>query len=87
MRESLGDPARHFWMTRSVARVMGLNLYEEMHCGRLEPDEYARMVTCCRGCALVEACEKWLGTQTGVAASAPPGCCNSFMLGQLRHTH
>ncbi|MCR8549626.1 DUF6455 family protein [Salipiger sp. P9] len=87
MKETLGDPARHFWMTRSVARAMGLNLSEEMLSGRLEPDDYADMVTCCRGCALVEACEKWLGTQTAVSAAPPPGCCNGMMLAQLKKLH
>ena len=24
--EPLGDPAKHFWLTRSVARAMGLSL-------------------------------------------------------------
>lgn len=87
MRQALGDPARHFWMTRSVARVMGLNLSEEMLSGRLRADQYARMVTCCRGCALVEACEKWLGEQAGVAACPPPGCCNGPMLSDLKKEH
>lgn len=87
MRETLGDPVRHFWMTRSVARVMGLNLSEEMLSGRLDPDDYADMVTCCRGCALVEACEKWLGVQTGLTASPPPGCYNGNLLSQLRKRH
>ena len=32
---SLGDPARHFWLTRSVARIMGVNLSEAMSEGRL----------------------------------------------------
>lgn len=87
MKETLGDPVRHFWMTRSVARVMGLNLSEEMLCGRLEPNDYAHMVTSCRGCALVEACEKWLGAQTGLSAAPPPGCCNGPALSQLRKLH
>ncbi|MFC4730885.1 DUF6455 family protein [Salipiger abyssi] len=87
MRETLGDPVRHFWMTRSVARVMGLNLSEEMLSGHLGPDEYAHMVTCCRGCALVEACESWLGAQTGVTATPPPGCCNAALLSRLRKLH
>ncbi len=30
MRPTLGDPARHFFMTRSVARVMALSLADEI---------------------------------------------------------
>jgi len=87
MTQTLGDPARNFWMTRSVARVMGQNLSEEMHTGRLEPAQYAQMVTCCRGCALVEACEGWLGSQTGIASLPPPGCRNAALLSQLKRPH
>ncbi|EPX79807.1 DUF6455 family protein [Salipiger mucosus] len=84
MAQTLGDPARHFWMTRSVARVMGLNLLDAMHDGQLDPKDYAEMVTCCRGCALVEACESWLGAQSRPAAAPPPGCCNATRLMALR---
>ena len=87
MPRTLGDPARHFWMTRSVARVMGVNLSEAMRSGRLEPDQYAEMVTCCRGCALVEACEHWLGSQTGPSSTPPPGCCNGVLLCRLKKPH
>ena len=82
----LGDPARHFYMTRSVARVMGLSLSEAMQSGALRPETYAAMVTACRACALVEACERWLGQQTSLAEAAPPGCCNAAVLDRL-HCH
>ncbi|WP_121631168.1 DUF6455 family protein [Tropicibacter alexandrii] len=83
----LGDPERHFFLTRSVARMMGLSLSEEMQRGQLAASTYAGMVTCCRGCALVEACEEWLSRQVPGQASAPPGCCNAKVLTQLRQTH
>lgn len=84
MTLTLGDPARHFFMTRSVARVMGLNLNEAMKTGSLAPDTYAGMVTRCRGCALVTACESWLAKQTSLTPTPPPGCCNSTILTDLR---
>ena len=87
MSLTLGDPARHFFMTRSVARVMGLNLTEEMKAGSLAPDTYASMVTACRGCALVDACEKWLGRQTTLTQTPPPGCYNGPQLAELRRRH
>ncbi len=80
----LGDEARHFWMARSVARVMGLNLSEQMQRGRLRPEEYEVMVVACRGCALVEQCEKWLATQRDLAKAPPPGCRISGPLTRLR---
>ncbi|WP_425101587.1 DUF6455 family protein [Tropicibacter sp. S64] len=84
MRPALGDPSQHFFMTRSVARVMGLNLYEDMQSGRLSAEAYAAMVTRCRGCALVEACQDWLASRTALSATPPPGCCNGAQLSALR---
>lgn len=80
----LGDEARHFWMARSVARVMGLNLGDQMRRGRLRPQQYEVMVAACRGCALVEQCEKWLAGQSDIAKAPPPGCRISAPLTRLR---
>ena len=83
MTTTLGDPARHFFMTRSVARVMGLSLSEAMQNGHLDPAEYSNMGTRCRGCALVEACQEWLSTGTAPRRTAPPGCWNGETLQRL----
>ncbi|WP_240989087.1 DUF6455 family protein [Salipiger mangrovisoli] len=82
----LGDHARHFWMARSVARVMGLNLSDQIDMGRLRPEDYRVMVAACRGCALVEQCEKWLATQSDLAKAPPPGCRISAPLMRLCRT-
>ena len=37
----LGDPSLHFWLTRSVGRVMGVNFTVEMANQRLTPEDYA----------------------------------------------
>ncbi|MCT4556752.1 MAG: DUF6455 family protein [Pelagimonas sp.] len=87
MRQHLGDPARHFFMTRSVAKVMGLNLTEAIQAGDLDPTAYAGMVTACRGCALVEACEEWLSGCGGCSPTPPPGCCNAALLTRLQQVH
>ncbi len=80
----LGDEARHFWLARSVARVMGLNLGDQMRRGNLRAEEYEVMVAACRGCALVEQCEKWLAEPRGSAGLPPPGCRISGPLIRLR---
>ena len=84
MKETLGEPARHFWMTRSVARVMGINLADALQTQALTAETYASMVTNCRGCALVEACEEWLSRSPDTGTSCPPGCCHSEILHELR---
>lgn len=87
MSQHLGEPSRHFFLTRSVARVMGVSLGETLRSGRLEPERYADMVTRCRGCALVDACEDWLSAQSRISATPPPGCCNASDLHRLRDLH
>lgn len=87
MPAHLGDPERHFFLTRSVARVMGLSLTDAMREGSLAPEVYAGMVTRCRGCALVSACEEWLSKTTSLSAAPPPGCCNGTTLTDLKRPH
>ena len=84
---SLGDPARHFWLTRSVARSLGVSLSEAMSDGRLSPQRYARMVTDCRRCPFTAECENWLAHTVPGAAEAPEICANSGVLNSLRQRH
>ena len=81
----LGDPARHFWMTRSVARVMGFSLSDAMAKGRLSSEGYAQMVSRCRTCRQVSDCELWLASvRHGPAEIAPVGCVNAADYSQAK---
>ncbi|GAA6163952.1 hypothetical protein NBRC116590_16560 [Pelagimonas sp. KU-00592-HH] len=82
--QPLGDPARHFWMTRSMARVLGLSLSEAMADGRLSQKGYADLVTRCRQCHHVAACEHWLGQQGGHAEAAPECCVHAQLFHSLK---
>lgn len=82
-----GEPGLHFWLTRSVAKVMGVNLSEEMARDRLTAQEYASMVTACRQCAFVASCQCWLGDQAGFAKSPPPGCAIGDIMQNLARHH
>ncbi|WP_204112933.1 DUF6455 family protein [Shimia biformata] len=82
--EHLGDPVQHFWLTRSVARSLGLSFSEAMAEGHISQSEYAALVTRCRRCPHVAACQDWLGNE-GLSASAAPGfCANAGVLDRLR---
>lgn len=82
-RTPLGDIEKHFWLTRSVARCMGLSLTEAMAEGKLTPHDYAQMVTRCRGSACNERCQIWLAAQQARAATAPEFCANAEDLNKL----
>ena len=82
----LGDPSRHFWLARSVARVMGLDLGAALARGDLQRDAYRAMIDRCRGCALVEGGQTWLALSGGQAEGPPPGCLIGAELTSLKHT-
>ncbi|MBR9650992.1 DUF6455 family protein [Thalassovita aquimarina] len=81
----LGDPVLHFWLTRSVARSIGLSLTEAMSEGKLTPQGYSEMVTRCRQCPLVSQCQQWLATQGGGCDQVPATCVNAQTLNALKH--
>ena len=83
MKRPLGDPTRHFFLTRSVARVLGVNLTDAMRDGQLSPDRYAKIVTRCRGCTKPEACQTWLATRDSAPDGPPEGCCNADVFDKL----
>ena len=83
-KADLGDLDKHFWLTRSVARVMGINLLEAMSEGRMSSDDYAAMVTQCRAGKCHHVCQIWLACQTDTAAEAPHGCPHRDLLLRLR---
>ena len=75
---------RHFWLTRSMARMIGVNLSNAMADGVLTADDYAEMVSKCRMCKSCERCLSWLGDQNGHAEAAPAFCVNAAQLNGLR---
>ena len=82
---ALGDPAQHFWITRSVARCMGISFTEAMAAGDLSAADYAGIVTACRACDHVAECQAWLATQSAKTATPPEFCPNRRVLTELTH--
>ncbi len=79
----LGDPTRHFWLTRSVARAMDVNLSEALAQGLLSARGYSDMITKCRTCQHVAQCEMWLASFGGAANRAPEHCAHADILNAL----
>jgi hypothetical protein len=79
----LGDPNLHFWLTRSVARAVRVNLSDALAAGRLTPREYTDMVTNCRRCPHVETCTAWLAENAAGAPEVPAHCANAGPLNAL----
>jgi len=79
----LGDPNRAFWLTRSVARAIGVNLSDAMRDGDLAAVDYSTMVTRCRMCPHAQGCEEWLARNGAGAERAPEHCVNADLLNGL----
>jgi len=79
----LGDPTLHFWLTRSVARAMHVNLSEALAQAALSAKTYGDMITRCRTCQNVEDCEMWLAKCGGAAKRAPSFCAHADILNDL----
>jgi hypothetical protein len=82
----LGDPDRHFWLARSVARVIGLDLGAAVTRGDLPPGAYRAIINRCRTCSMVDACQDWLGESGGQADAPPAGCLIAGELNRLKRT-
>ncbi len=79
----LGDIEKHFWLTRSVARCVGVSLTDAMAEDQLSPDGYAELVTRCRASDCSGRCQAWLALQHELAESAPEFCANADALNAL----
>lgn len=79
-----GDPVTHFWLTRSVARAMGVNLSQAIAAGRLSLEGYCEMVANCCGCGHMEKCQKWLATEAVPRCAAFEACLNKAELENLQ---
>ncbi len=78
-----GNIDLHFWITRGMARRMGVNLTEMMHVGFLTQADFADLITRCRGCTGAQGCVAYLSETSGPLASPPDWCCNRALLGEL----
>lgn len=78
-----GNIDLHFWITRGVARRLGVNLSEAMHDGYLTQADFAEMITRCRKCERTEGCLAMLSERVGPPISLPDWCHNAALLGEL----
>lgn len=73
--ETLQKVEENFWLTRSVARTVGLHLGDAMAAGQLTPQDYTEMVARCHSAGCSGRCAEWLGQQRDRCADAPPPFC------------
>lgn len=75
----LGDPVTHYWLAQSMAKAAGVDLGAEFVAGRLSQDEWATLVTRCRGCDWERdggGCARWLSLHESIDGPVPRSCEN-----------
>lgn len=72
----LGDPITHFWLVQDMAKTAGVDLVAARRAGRLNDEDWAAMVTRCRGCRWTDGCQRWLAAHQDGAEAAPEPCEN-----------
>ncbi len=70
----LDDDSQAFWMLRSAARKLDIDLSAALAEGRLSASGYARAVRTCRRCCCQAECQAWLGNGQADARDAPARC-------------
>ncbi len=78
-----GNIDLHFWITRGMARRLGVNLSEAMHDGLISQADFADMITRCRGCDKADGCLAALSERAGAPTSLPDWCHNAALLSEL----
>jgi len=77
----------HFWITRGMARRMGVNLANALQADDLTHADIAAMITACRACGRGDVCLALL-SERGTAIDTPPAeCPNKRVLESLRTMH
>ncbi|WP_095588476.1 DUF6455 family protein [Actibacterium ureilyticum] len=69
-----GDLDRHFWLSRGMARTLGIRFSDVMRDGRLSTHEFTDLVNTCRGCAMSDRCVGWMARAEAVGEPAPGFC-------------
>lgn len=85
----LGDAMEHLQLMARMGKHLGTDLVEAFEAGKISQEDWAEMITSCRGCDGPEGCRTWLDAQEraaeGQAESQPPAHCrNAARLLRLR---
>jgi hypothetical protein len=78
-----GSVDLHYWITRGMARRLGVNLPDAMRAEILTRADLAEMVNRCRKCGGVQGCLAYLAENPERAPAPPDWCHNAAVLSEL----
>lgn len=80
----LGAQTGHYWRVQRMARALDVDLVAAWDSAHLPPEDWAEMITACRGCDWTKGCGRWLARDAEGARPVPPGCVNGARFEALR---
>jgi hypothetical protein len=82
----LGPEKDHFWLVQRMAKATGVDLVKAWDSGILTADDWAGIVTRCRGCSWTDGCDRFLDTPNAGNRAAPEPCLNHKRLARIKAT-
>lgn len=82
--QDCGRLSRHFWLTRGMARTIGVNMSEALRDGKLSLAEYSHAIATCCACGQSARCIEWMSHQGAGAAALPEFCAVKPVIEALR---
>lgn len=83
--QTLGDPREHFWRVIKMANANKVDLSTALDEGVIDIEQYADMISGCRGCEKVAACDRLLANLPTLER-APDYCVNRSTFAELQGT-
>jgi hypothetical protein len=80
----LGEEIDHYWLVQRMAKATGVDLVRATEAGLLEQEEWADIVTRCRGCQWADGCDNWLSKPVDESRALPEPCLNRNHLAALQ---
>lgn len=81
--QTLGNAREHFWRVIKMAKANRVDLSDALDEGRIDIEDYADMITGCRGCQQVGQCDKLLARRPSLDI-APDYCVNRSTFVELK---
>ena len=79
----LGDEVEHYWLVQRMAKATGVDLVQALDAGLLTQEDWASIVTRCRGCQWTEGCGDWLDQPIDDTRPFPQPCVNRKRLARI----
>ncbi|KUF10214.1 DUF6455 family protein [Pseudoponticoccus marisrubri] len=80
----LGPETDHYWLVQRMAKATGVDLVRAWDAGMLSSEDWAGVVTRCRGCTWTEGCGRWLDAAEGEPRGLPTPCVNRERLQRIK---